>query len=146
MKKFLLAIAALAAAATMSVSAQNASGVKAMNDSLVTAEIIDYMTQPPVIKAELPAVIDLWAPWCGPCRRLAPVIEELAREYAGRVAFYKVNVDDNPMTAMAFRAQSIPMLVFIPNNGNRINAVLGLQPKENLKRIIDEYLLKAPAK
>lgn len=146
MKKFLLAIAALAAAATMSVSAQNASGVKAMNDSLVTAEIIDYMTQPPVIKTELPAVIDLWAPWCGPCRRLAPVIEELAQEYAGRVAFYKVNVDDNPMTAMAFRAQSIPMLVFIPNNGNRINAVLGLQPKENLKRIIDEYLLKAPAK
>lgn len=146
MKKFLLAIAALAAAATMSVSAQNASGVKAMTDSLVTAEIIDYMTQPPVIKAELPAVIDLWAPWCGPCRRLAPVIEELAREYAGRVAFYKVNVDDNPMTAMAFRAQSIPMLVFIPNNGNRINAVLGLQPKENLKKIIDEYLLKAPAK
>ena len=146
MKKFLLAIAALAAAATMSVSAQNASGVKAMNDSLVTDEIIDYMTQPPVIKAELPAVIDLWAPWCGPCRRLAPVIEELAREYAGRVAFYKVNVDDNPMTAMAFRAQSIPMLVFIPNNGNRINAVLGLQPKENLKKIIDEYLLKAAAK
>ena len=146
MKKFLLAIAALAAAATMSISAQNTSGVKAMNDSLVTAEIIDYMTQPPVIKTELPAVIDLWAPWCGPCRRLAPVIEELAQEYAGRVAFYKVNVDDNPMTAMAFRAQSIPMLVFIPNNGNQINAVLGLQPKENLKRIIDEYLLKAPAK
>lgn len=144
MKKLFLAIAALAAAATISVSAQN--NVKAMTDSLVTAEIIDYMTQPPVIKTELPAVIDLWAPWCGPCRRLAPVIEELAQEYAGRVAFYKVNVDDNPMTAMAFRAQSIPMLVFIPNDGKQINAVLGLQPKENLKRIIDEYLLKAPAK
>lgn len=144
MKKLFLSIAALAAAATISVSAQN--NVKAMTDSLVTAEIIDYMTQPPVIKTELPAVIDLWAPWCGPCRRLAPVIEELAQEYAGRVAFYKVNVDDNPMTAMAFRAQSIPMLVFIPNDGKQINAVLGLQPKENLKRIIDEYLLKAPAK
>lgn len=144
MKKLFLSIAALAAAATISVSAQN--NVKAMTDSLVTTEIIDYMTQPPAIKTKLPAVIDLWAPWCGPCRRLAPVIEELAQEYAGRVAFYKVNVDDNPMTAMAFRAQSIPMLVFIPNDGKQINAVLGLQPKENLKRIIDEYLLKAPAK
>ncbi|MCM1021392.1 MAG: thioredoxin [Muribaculum sp.] len=138
MKKFLFAI--ITVLVGLSASAQSGT-VKSVSDSTVTADIIDYMVSPPVIKSNLPVVIDLWAPWCGPCRRLAPVIDELAKEYAGKVAFYKINVDENPLTAMAFRVQSIPMLIFIPTNGKQINAVLGLQPKENLQRVIDEYLL-----
>lgn len=114
--------------------------VATATDKQVTEYIIDYMKTPSEVKSELPVVIDLWAPWCGPCRRLAPVVDELAKEYAGRVAFYKVNVDDNPMTAMAFRAQSIPMLVFIPTDG-QLGAVQGLQSKEMLTKVIEEYLL-----
>ncbi len=130
---------------TFQASAADKGEVRVATDSIVTSQILDFMVSPPVVKSELPVVIDLWAPWCGPCRRLAPVVEQLAQEYAGRVDFYKVNVDDNPMTAMAFRAQSIPMLVFISPEGTRINAVVGLQPIETLRQIINDYLL-TPAK
>ena len=146
MKKLFTAFVALFAfLITMPALAADKAEVHVATDSIVTSQIIDFMVSPPVVKSDLPVVIDLWAPWCGPCRRLAPVVEELAQEYAGRVAFYKVNVDDNPLTAMAFRAQSIPMLVFIPADGKRINAVVGLQPKETLQQVINDYLL-APAK
>ena len=146
MKKLISIVASALAATAISASAQSSAEVKAINDSIVIADVIDYMTQPPVIKSDLPVVIDLWAPWCGPCRRMAPIVDELAEEYAGKVAFYKVNVDDNPQTSMAFRAQSIPMLVFIPTDGKQINAVLGVQPKETLKEVIDKYLLAPAAK
>lgn len=146
MKKLFTAIVALfAVLTTVPALAAEKGEVHVATDSIVTSQILDFMVSPPVVKSDLPVVIDLWAPWCGPCRRLAPIVEELAQEYAGRVAFYKINVDDNPLTAMAFRAQSIPMLVFIPSNGNHINAVVGLQPKETLQQVINDYLL-TPAK
>ena len=67
--------------------------------------------------ATLPVLVDLWAPWCGPCRMVSPVLENLAREYAGRVKLVKVNVDASPATAQRFRAQSIPMLVVLREGG-----------------------------
>jgi len=88
----------------------------------------------------VPAVIDFWAPWCGPCRMVGPVIDELSAEYSGKVDFYKVNTDEEQDLAGAFGIRSIPSLFFIPLNGDPKMAV-GALPKQELKRIIEQELL-----
>jgi thioredoxin 1 len=88
----------------------------------------------------LPAVIDFWAPWCGPCRMVGPVIDELSAEYTGKVNFYKVNTDEEQELAGAFGIQSIPSLLFIPMNGGPKMA-RGALPKKELKNIIEHELL-----
>lgn len=87
-----------------------------------------------------PAVIDFYADWCGPCRRLAPVLDELAVEYAGKVIFYKVNVDDEKEIAEAFGITSLPTIVFVPVKGNP-SAGTGFMPKETLRGAIKDILL-----
>ena len=84
-------------------------------------------------------LIDLWAPWCGPCRMVAPVLERLAARYAGRVKVVKVNVDDNPATAARYDARSIPTLVLV-RNGRTVGRVIGAQPEPALAREIDRAL------
>lgn len=84
-------------------------------------------------------LVDLWAPWCGPCRMVAPVLESLARRYAGAIKVVKVNVDDNPGIAAAYDARSIPTLVFM-RNGVRVNTVVGAQPEPALAATIDALL------
>jgi thioredoxin 1 len=91
-------------------------------------------------EGELPAVIDFWATWCGPCRMVGPVIEELSEEYKGKVNFYKVNTDEEQELAGAFGIRSIPSLLFIPKDGKPKMAV-GALPKEALKDAIKEELL-----
>ena len=92
-------------------------------------------------KGEKPCIIDLYADWCGPCRRLGPILAELAEEHCDEVVFYKVNVDRERELAYYFQASSIPMLVFIPVHG-RPQVLRGLRPKEQLEAIIQEFLLK----
>ncbi|MEZ5114975.1 MAG: thioredoxin [Candidatus Nanopelagicales bacterium] len=84
-------------------------------------------------------LLDLWAPWCGPCRMVAPVLERLAARYAGRVKVVKVNVDDNPGTAARYDARSIPTLVMI-RDGQTVERVVGAQPEPALAARIDRLL------
>ena len=91
-------------------------------------------------QGDVPAIIDFWAPWCGPCRMVGPVIDELSQEYEGKVNFYKINTDEEQELAGAFGIRSIPSLLFIPMEGQPKMAV-GALPKESLKKAIDEELL-----
>jgi thioredoxin 2 len=87
----------------------------------------------------LPVLLDLWAPWCGPCHMLAPTIDQLAAEFAGRVRVMKLNVDDNPATAARFNARSIPMLLVL-DRGREIDRMVGVRPKSDIARRLDELL------
>ena len=84
-------------------------------------------------------VVDFWAPWCGPCLVVSPMIEELAKEYTGKVAFGKVNVDENPTTASKFGILSIPTIVFL-KNGKEVDRIIGAVPKDYIKQKIEKHM------
>jgi thioredoxin 1 len=94
--------------------------------------ITDAQFDQEVLKSSLPVVVDFWAPWCGPCRIVGPVIEKLSRELEGQVRFVKINVDENPLQAGAFGVQGIPTLIFF-KDGEAVNRVVGAMPEPALK-------------
>jgi thioredoxin 1 len=91
-----------------------------------------------IVNAELPALVDLWAPWCAPCRMIAPAIEELAGEYAGKAVVGKLNVDENPTIARKYGVTSIPTLLFF-KGGDVMDQMIGV-PSGNAKKIIEDKL------
>jgi len=104
--------------------------VEQINDNAFEAE---------VIKSSLPVLIDFWAPWCAPCRAIGPVVEELAKEYAGKVKVVKMNVDDNPQTPARYSVRSIPNLIIF-KNGEVKDQIIGAVAKAQLVKAIDGVL------
>jgi thioredoxin 1 len=92
-----------------------------------------------VLKEEKPTLVDFWAPWCGPCRAIGPILEEIAVEYGERVNIVKVNVDDNPSTAAQYGVQSIPTLIFI-KNGRVEDTKIGMLSKNQLAALLSKHL------
>jgi thioredoxin 1 len=102
-------------------------------------EINDQNFADEVIKSQIPVAVDFWAPWCGPCRALAPVTEKLAEAYAGKVKFCKINVDENPEMAQKYKVMSIPLVLFF-KAGVQKDSSLGAVPEATLRTKIQALL------
>lgn len=108
-----------------------------MTDTVLHATDADFDTH--VLQSEVPVLVDFWAPWCGPCKMIAPALDQLAGEYAGKAKIVKVDVDQNPATAMKFHVRSIPMLLVFKDgqiHGQQVGAV----GKAQLAQLIDKAL------
>lgn len=114
---------------------------EALTKETFLTKVFDYeKNQDWKFNGELPAIIDFWAPWCGPCRMVGPVLEELSEEYKGKVNIYKVNTDEEQELGSVFGIRSIPSILFVPMVGQPKMAV-GALPKESIKQAIDKELL-----
>ena len=102
-------------------------------------EITDQNFETEVLESDTPILVDFWAEWCGPCRALAPTIEELSSDYEGRLKVAKLNVDENPVSASSFGIRSIPTLIIF-ENGVEKDRILGALPKRNIEEAINSTL------
>jgi len=136
MKKLMICMLLTGAAMTM-----QAGGVKYMTTSEFKTQVFDYTAESEwCYKGDVPCIIDFYTTWCGPCKRLAPIMEELSEKYDGKVLFYKADTERERELAMVFQISSIPQVLYIPTEGKPM-LLKGLYPKENIVEIIEEFLL-----
>jgi len=102
-------------------------------------DVTDAAFQQDVLQSDKPVLVDFWAPWCGPCRMVAPIVKELAGEYAGLVEFRKLNTDENPSVSAAYNIRSIPTLLVF-KGGQQVGQIVGFRPKSAIKERIDAAL------
>jgi len=102
-------------------------------------DVTDATFESNVLQADIPVLVDFWADWCAPCKMIAPIVEDLAEEYDGRVKFAKLDVDSNPQTAMNYGVRGIPTLLIF-KGGSPVNQVVGAVPKSVLKGKLEESL------
>jgi thioredoxin 1 len=101
--------------------------------------ISDLEFEKEVINSELPVLVDFWAPWCGPCRMIAPVIDEISSKYEGKVKVVKLNTDENPKTPSDYQISAIPTLLFF-KSGKVVKEIVGIVPKEEIEKVIEEII------
>jgi thioredoxin 1 len=112
------------------------------NQNIITGTDDNFTKE--VIDSKLPVLVDFWAPWCGPCKMVGPIVEELATEYAGKARVVKVNTDENQEISQAFGIMSIPTLAIF-KGGKVVDGVIGAAPKHMLKELLDKQLDTQPA-
>ncbi|MCU0526197.1 MAG: thioredoxin [Elainella sp. Prado103] len=106
---------------------------------MAAAAVTDETFEQEVIASSVPVLVDFWAPWCGPCRMVAPVVEEIAEQFAGKVKVVKLNTDENPGVASKYGIRSIPTLMVF-KQGERVDMVVGAVPKTTLANTIEKYI------
>ncbi len=106
---------------------------------MAAAEVTDSTFKQEVLESETPVLVDFWAPWCGPCRMVAPVVEEIAEQYLGKVKVVKVNTDENGGVASQYGIRSIPTLMIF-KDGQRVDMVVGAVPKTTLATTLEKHL------
>jgi len=102
----------------------------------MVTDVTDQEFEQEIIGSNITALVDMWAPWCGPCRMVAPVVEKLSEDYSGKMKFYRLNIDENPLTAARYRVMSIPTLLVF-KNGEVVDMVVGAVPEKVLASRID---------
>lgn len=124
-------------------ASQQASAIEHLTTAAFREKVYDYQASPKTFqyKGKQPAIVDFYADWCRPCRMLGPILEETAQAYKGKIKVYKVNIDKEPELAQVFGVQSIPLMLFIPLNGQPA-VQPGLLQKEQLKQVVEDFLLK----
>ncbi len=145
MKKFILIILAVIAIGFTAYAQEpeQESKVKHLTYKEFLSKVWDFEKDPNTFKykGKHPAIVDFYADWCGPCRRVAPIMEKLAEEYDGKLLVYKVNTDQEKELSRAFQVRSIPMVLFIPMEGQPMMQV-GALPEEGYRKVVEEQLLK----
>jgi len=102
-------------------------------------EVSDNTFDSEVLKSDIPVLVDFWAPWCGPCKAITPVVEELSKDYGGKVKFAKCNVDDNPVTPGNYGIRAIPTLILF-KDGQQVDQIVGMADKSKLEASIKKGL------